>query len=355
MVRHSELLQTSRGKVLRETTDFTYRLLPIGGFVRIKGMIPHDDGREVNIPGGFYSKSPLKRLIVLLAGPVFSVIAGIILLTGVYMADGINKMDNRPILGGVIVATKDGRYVKPAAQAGLKPGDEILTANGEKVRSFTHFVHIVNGSVDKPIYLTYRSDGLTQETILTPRLDKVAVWKVTDGEYMDPAYEFKEQGAIGVIPLDKTIKPSLGQAALEALNAPELAVQGVLRLVSQPSRAKDEAGGAVSMVRMTNEAAKQGLTSIIALAALISISVGIFNLLPVPPLDGGQMLIAFLELLRGGRRLSFKVQTFTIAAGMATIVLLTSAFLFIDLQRATESKPPLKVETVQTTGDAAPR
>src|SRR5207302_10904574 len=58
-----------------ETTEFTIRAWPVGGFVRIKGMVPEEDGSEIRIPGGFYSKAPWKRLIVLFAGPLFSVLA----------------------------------------------------------------------------------------------------------------------------------------------------------------------------------------------------------------------------------------------------------------------------------------
>ncbi|HKU53309.1 MAG TPA: site-2 protease family protein, partial [Nitrospira sp.] len=73
---------------VQETTDFTIRPWPLGGFVRIKGMVPEEDGSETKVPGGFYSKAPWKRFIVLLAGPVFSVLAGVIILFGLKLAMG---------------------------------------------------------------------------------------------------------------------------------------------------------------------------------------------------------------------------------------------------------------------------
>jgi membrane-associated protease RseP (regulator of RpoE activity) len=89
------------------------------------------------------------------------------------------------------------------------------------------------------------------------------------------------------------------------------------------------------MVAATYEATKQGAATVIGLAALLSISVGIFNLLPFPPLDGGQMLIAFAELLRRGRRLSIQVQQALMSGGLAVVLLLTVVVLFIDIQRFT--------------------
>lgn len=334
--RDVEVVDTPNGRVLRETTDFTFRMFPLGGFVRIKGMLPQDDGSETRIPGGFYSKTPLQRLAVLFAGPLFSVIAGMILLFGVYMADGAMKYKNEPVIGIVSMDLKNGNYAGAAARAGLRGGDRIISANGEKIDNFTQFVHVVNINPKKPIWLVYERDGLQSSTILTPELGKVPVWNQTNGKYMEEAYDIKEQGKAGISPLSEKVRLGAGEAFAETINAPALAVEGLFRIIKQPSRAKDEAGGAISMVQMTNEATKQGLATIISLAAMISISVGIFNLLPFPPLDGGQMLIAFAELLRGGKRLSIKVQSLAMTAGFATVILLTAAVLFIDVQRSVE-------------------
>src|SRR5579862_3018711 len=97
----SELVETGHGPALRETTEFTVRVLPVGGFVRIKGMVPQDDGSEVNIPGGFYSKPPWQRLVVLIAGPAASVLSGILVLIFLFLAQGVNRGIDTPVLGDV--------------------------------------------------------------------------------------------------------------------------------------------------------------------------------------------------------------------------------------------------------------
>lgn len=94
------------------------------------------------------------------------------------------------------------------------------------------------------------------------------------------------------------------------------------------------------IVAATHEATQEGLTHIISLACLLSISVGIFNLLPIPPLDGGQMAMAFAELLRGGRRLSIQVQQTVMSAGVIIVIVLAIFVMFFDVQRFTGGSSP---------------
>src|SRR6185369_10415908 len=95
-------------------------------------------------------------------------------------------------------------------------------------------------------------------------------------------------------------------------------------------------GGPGTIAKVTSEATKQGVGPVIELMAMLSISVGIFNLLPVPPLDGGQMLVAIAEMLRGGRRLSMKVQGAVTAIGLALVAMLFISVVFIDIGRLSQ-------------------
>src|SRR5262249_7082680 len=113
--------------------------------------------------------------------------------------------------------------------------------------------------------------------------------------------------------------------------------RGLLQLVKQPSSLKDEAGGPLVMVAATNQAVKEGVVQVIILSCLLSISVGIFNLLPFPPLDGGQMVMAFAELIRGGRRLSVQVQQAIMSTGLILVLALVAVVFFFDFQRFTGS------------------
>lgn len=122
---------TPSGKVLRETTRFTIRPWPLGGFVRIKGMLPEEDGSETTIAGGFYNKPPVQRLMVLFAGPLFSVLAGILILIPLYCWTGTYEPDNAPKIGAVVIGG-------PADKAGLREGDFVDSVNGARSKAFTN-------------------------------------------------------------------------------------------------------------------------------------------------------------------------------------------------------------------------
>ncbi len=137
-------IDTSSGKALREVTRFTVRAWPLGGFVRIKGMMPEEDGSETTIAGGFYNKPPWQRLIVLFAGPLFSVLAGLLILAPLYMTVGVMKRDNKPIIGPVI---KGG----PAYVAGLHEGDTVTSIEGSPVKTFYDLNRVVRDSANKTL------------------------------------------------------------------------------------------------------------------------------------------------------------------------------------------------------------
>lgn len=326
------LVDTPTGRVLRDETEFTVRLLPIGGFVRIKGMVPDEEGSETRIPGGFYSKAPWKRLIVLVAGPVFSVLAGMVLFMGLFMTDGVTKPLNKPILGVV----NDVAPNRAAYDAGLRQNDEIVSIAGKPVTTFYDLVQVVQTHPNQDLALTYRRAGAVASTVVHPTLSETYRFAPD----MTPGMDTHMAGVLGVKPPTIHRRLSLGEAAGEVWTIPGQAVEGLVRLVKRPSRIQKEAGGAVSMVQMTSEATKQGLGSLIALAAIISISVGFFNLLPIPPLDGGQMIMALAEMLRGGKRLSLQVQSLVTSAGVVAILTLAVLFLFIDVKRISDTPKP---------------
>ncbi len=320
----ARVLNTGKDQVLQDETEFTVRMLPIGGFVRIKGMVPQDDGSEVNIPGGFYSKPPWQRLLVLLAGPVASVLSGIVVLVLVYVTYGENLPVQQAIIGGVTV---DG----PAANAGLRPGDEVTAIGDQPIRKFYDMVRVVRSDADTPLLFVFKRDGQLHATTVTPRAEEGP----TLGPDLQPNLDSVKQGRIGIGADYRYFVLGFSEALHDAAMAPVQGVEGLIRILVRPSRFKDEAGGVTAMVAATNYVTHKGLGPTIWLAAMLSISVGIFNLLPIPPLDGGQMAVAFAELLRGGRRLSVQVQQAVMSAGLALIAVLFVVVTFIDVQRFT--------------------
>ena len=319
-------------RVLHETTLFTLRPLPLGGFVRIKGMMPEEDGGETRIPGGFFSKAPWKRWVVLAAGPAFSVIAGVLLLISVLT------------LYGKSVPTTTVLDVPPtsaAYKAGFRAGDRIVRIDGERVDSWYAMTTRVRYHGDKPMTVVADRGGKPFEATFRGDVDPkpTAVFDV-DGV---PTGERRKQTRLGVhIKIENQTLP-LGEAVVTAVRYPYDSTKFLVERLSRPAELAENLGGPGTMIVATSQAIDEGIWGVVRLAGLLSISVGIFNLLPFPPLDGGQMWIAFVEILRGGRRLSMRTQIRVLNLGFAMVVLLIGTVLVIDVRRLSGfggEKPP---------------
>lgn len=333
-----EVIDTENGQVLKETTVFTIRPWPIGGFVRIKGMLPETDGSETRVAGGFYSKAPWKRIVVLLAGPAFSVLAGILLMIPVFTIWGAPRALPAPVFGTVGEET-------PAHVAGLKPGDRVLAINDRPVETFYDMTTIVRGSEGQELQFLVERQGQQQSFTVVPQKE-TSDSMVLDSRF-EPTGDFEKQVKIGVSPLEGKVPLPFNEAVSEALMVPGKAVAGLINLFAKPKNFSKSVGGPATIFTATKYAAQDGIDRVLYLAAIISISVGIFNLLPAPPLDGGQIVIAFAEMLRGGRRLSMRIQEKVAIAGFAAVLTLIAAVLFVDFTRFVfpDRDHPLKANT----------
>lgn len=308
----------------KEGTEFSFLALPLGGFAAIKGMHPKPDGSEQHVEGGFYSKPPLPRFLVLLAGPLFSVLFGIVILANVFVFIGEQRADNSPVLGAVGLE-------RPAYKAGLRTGDKVLTVDGQPIGSFYEFVSIVRDGPERDLKVTVQREGEQKEFTVRSERDKEPTPVL--GNDLEPTDKLQIQNKIGASPSRKFVRLSVGAALARAAVVPFEMVKGLAGVVLKPSRAKDELGGPASIAAITHNATEQGISSILTLAAMLSISLGVMNLLPVPPLDGGQMVVAFVEMLRRGRRLSIEVQRAVSTVGAFLVVLLIVGVLLLDASR----------------------
>ena len=310
--------------MLEETTVFTVRPLPLGGYVRIKGMLPDENGNEINVPGGFYSKTPLARLMVLFAGPLFSVLAGIFILVPIYMISGIVRPSLKPVIGMLVENM-------PAAKAGIKLNDKIVAINNHPVSNFYQVLKDIRNDGVKPIHVEINRTGKLLNFTIVPELDATPT-PVLDSK-LNPTSISRIQSKIGLFSYTETKKLSFTGAFKEAVTVPLDTVSGLFSAFTHPAGLKNEVGGPETMVKATAAATQTSLASVFQLAAILSISLGILNLLPIPPLDGGQMLVALTELLRGGKRLSLKVQGIVFTTGLALVGLIMISVIIIDVGR----------------------
>jgi regulator of sigma E protease len=274
-------------------TEFTLNWLPIGGFVRPKGE------NDPDVPGGLAAASPWKRLGVLVAGPMMNLLTAILVFSAIVSQVGIS------IPGKVLI--EDVTANSPAEQAGLKNQDVILAINGTAVTQIDATRTLIRASLDKPLELSLERNGQNLTISATPLSSRTA-----------------EQGALG-ISLSYPHRPAnLGDAlsggvaitgaqAVSILYIPVGLIQGAIN----PSEARlvglkgiyDFLGSAVQRDTQTRQEASQAPVSgqpatpttptfyVLSLIGMLSVSLGVFNLLPIPALDGGRILFTLPEIL----------------------------------------------------------
>lgn len=309
----------------REGTEFSLLALPLGGFASIHGMHAREDGSETQIEQGFYSKSPFARFCVLFAGPLFSVVFGIIVLGGYMTANG--RPSDKAIVGKLLPG-------KPAIAAGLQTHDRVVSINGVAVSKWTDMMRQVQPNAGKSLTFVVERQGKQLSLLVTPERSTEKFPLIgADGKFTD---QLGFVGQIGVGPATEAVPPA--EAFTLAVAAPFQMAAGLLDVVRHPATAKDNIGGPTATVQVVNEARQSGLMSLIFLAGMLSISLGVMNLLPFPPLDGGQIVVAVAEMFRGGARLSFSVQRVVSTIGFFLVIGLIGAVLMIDVARTVSGK-----------------
>ena len=275
-------------------TEWRVSLVPIGGYVDIPGMAPQqDDAGNLSHPSeGFATKTLGQKLWVLVGGVIANYLLAILLLATVITAEPNFREVTSDLqvesFGTRIVAVVEG---SSAETAGVLPDDVITAINGVQDPNTLQVREAILGAEDE-LTLTVERGGET--------LDLSTPWPPADaGE--------EELFGIQMTPLEVSNLPPLnffqaiGEATRFSVSIVPESLAGFVRgfgsaLTGQQS---DDVAGPVRMVGFTRDAAQAGVLPVLLLAALINFSLAIFNLLPIPGLDGGRMLLATIVALRG--------------------------------------------------------
>jgi regulator of sigma E protease len=282
-------------------TSYSIRLLPLGGYVAMEG-----EDSDSNDPRAFGNKSILQRASVLLAGPVFNIILAAIILVPVYM-----------YIGSPTTSLKEVIANSPAQEAGLKAGDTITEINGVNVDTWKELSSEINSSKGKKLDLTIDRDGKKEEVTVTP--------KIKDGNYM-----------IGIYPAyEKDILGSFGNAikATANMTVQMVAFLGKLITGNLPGGVEGSLAGPIGVISIVADATKSGIISVLNIAAVISLNLGVLNLLPIPALDGGRLFFLFIEFLRGGKKIDPNKEGMVNFIGFAALMLFMLFVTYKDIVR----------------------
>ena len=229
-----------------------------------------------------------------------------------------------PLIPTVIDSVVEGR---PAARAGLRPGDSVVAVGGVPVRSFSDFVREISARPGRDVGLTVLRPGAPAPVQLVVRPDSDAVADRETGKR-------RVVGRIAAIPRVETLRESLGPRDAVAAGTAETVRMGGLVLGSLRGLVTREVsvrqlGGPIAIGRAANSAAREGVASFLTLLAFLSINVAIFNLLPVPILDGGQVLLNIAEAAKGSP-FSDRTREAILRVGLVLIGLIFVVAMFND-------------------------
>ncbi len=338
-------------------TVYSLNWIPLGGFVRMVGE------EDPSHPRSFAGQPVWKRVIVLVAGSAMN------LLFPIAVFATLLTFPHDTVAGTVTITGVSPN--SPAQEAGLRPGDTVLEIEGKRVANHWDLVTAVMSRLGRPTEFTIRKGlivtGLAfspelapiEKVTITPRLkppEHVVVEEVTD-----PATEISleearsanpyaqvgdriRQGAIGV--LVGTANPKLVKRSYPVWDSIPMAVGRAWNVLvvtqaglSQWARGGPDPGisGPVGIAQVTGEVAEEipniGFSPLFELAALISISLGIVNLLPIPALDGGRLMFVIIEWLRRGKRISPQKEGLVHMVGFAILIGLIVAISYRDIVR----------------------
>ncbi|NQU12858.1 MAG: RIP metalloprotease RseP [Desulfobacteraceae bacterium] len=302
------------GKKIGET-EYLISIFPLGGYVKMLG----EDGDETDEPlspeekmKSFSNKHVLKRIAIVAAGPIFNLLLALVIFCGFYLVAGTQVMTSE--VGQV-------RTGSPAEKAGLSKGDVIVAIDGKPLETWTEIKGVVQESAGKPLEFTVKREGNLLVLTVVP---EISVVKNIFGEEVKSAL-------IGIVAAGKFKEVILGpwdslkEGLRKTWEITRLTCLTIVKLFQRVVSIKT-LGGPILIGQMTGQLAQENWIYLFPFMAVISINLGILNLLPIPILDGGFIIFLLIELVSRKplnvkkREMAQKVGIFLLAVLMAVVI-----------------------------------
>ncbi len=298
-------------------------MLPLGGYVQFAGDMDPAGAKSkewLSLPAAernqtFQSKSLLRRAMIVIAGPAINFLFAILIIMGFVIAYGTSAA--LPVASAISENST-------AARIGMKPGDRIISVDGEKIDLFQDLQQKIIMIPDQNVEIVYERDGQ-----LVAKQGKIGVNILKD--------RFGNEFRLGLLGMSSN---NVEWREVSPIEAPVVAVDKTIAIVDQITttlgqvitgrRSIKDLGGPLKIAQVSGEQFKLGLESFILFVALISINLGFINLLPIPMLDGGHLMFYAIEAVRR-KPASAKVQEWAFRSGFALVMVFMLVVTFNDL------------------------
>ncbi len=283
----------------KKETEYCINAIPLGGYVKLAGDSLED---YKNSPEEYLSKTPFARAKIIFAGSFFNYILGFLCFWLIFFA------------GYPSFTTKIGSLLEGfgAKEAGIHVGDRIISIDAKPVNNWEELQELI---YSKQIGST------AKVSVLRDGKEYVFGVKIKERQ----AAEKHKVGAIGIIPAEETVKVRRGVVESFFLSAKKtwqltaMTYKALWYMVTGKLSMRESVTGPLGIFYITSKAAALGITAVLNLLAILSVSLAIFNLLPLPVLDGGHIVLLFIEKIRG-RALGLKVERIIAQIGVSFIV-----------------------------------
>jgi regulator of sigma E protease len=304
------------GKKIGET-EYLLSALPLGGYVKMVGEGDDAELAEEDRHRSFSDKPPLQRIVIVAAGPVFNLLFAYLIFIVIFM------------VGVPAVTTKVGEVVagKPAAMAGVQAGDRITAVNGKPVSRWEDFAKIISQGKLAPLEIDVQRgpsalkfkmvpESRTTKNILGDTVTQPIVGVVASGDQVIDHFPPGE---------------AIVRGSAQCWTVIKLTVLSLVRLVER-AIPLDTIGGPIMIVKMAGQQAAAGGVNFLAFVALLSVNLGVLNLLPVPILDGGHLAFFLIELVIG-RPISKRGREIAQQIGLVLLISLMMLAFYNDIAR----------------------
>ena len=298
-------------------TEYLISLLPLGGYLKLLGESEDDVLSEEDEKRSFLKQPPLKRIAIVVAGPLSNFLLAILIFTVIYM------------IGLPTLTTQIGPVQpdSPAFNAGIAEGDKILAIDGKKVIRWEKMAEVVAKSGGKELRITIKRGQQLKDITLRPKLFKL---KNIFGEDVD-SYK------IGVSPSAQTVTERKNPFAAFFLGLKQtyfiskLTLVGLVKIINGTVSPKT-LGGPILIAQIAGTQVKEGIISFVLFMALLSVNLAVLNLLPIPVLDGGHISFYLFEII-AGKEVNIKFKERAQQIGIALLIILMLFVFIVDIER----------------------